>query len=48
MQPFVSVRCVSKRYEGRPVVDSVSLQVHARQSVVIVAQAAAARPRCCG
>ena len=36
MQPFVSVRCVSKRYSGRPVVDSVSLQVHARQSVVIV------------
>jgi ABC-type Fe3+/spermidine/putrescine transport system ATPase subunit len=36
MQPFVSVRNVTKRYDGRPVVDSVSLEIHAGQSVVIV------------
>ena len=36
MQPFVSVRRVTKRYGGRPVVDSVSLEVHAGESVVIV------------
>jgi ABC-type Fe3+/spermidine/putrescine transport system ATPase subunit len=36
MQPFVSVRRVTKRYDGHPVVDSVSLEVHAGESVVIV------------
>lgn len=36
MQPFVSVRRVTKHYGGRPVVDSVSLDVHAGESVVIV------------
>lgn len=36
MQPFVSVRCVTKRYDGRPAVDSVSLEIYAGQSVVIV------------
>jgi len=36
MQPFVSVRRVTKRYDGRAVVDSVSLEVHAGESVVVV------------
>jgi ABC-type Fe3+/spermidine/putrescine transport system ATPase subunit len=36
MQAFVSVRRVTKRYDGSPVVDSVSLEVHAGESVVIV------------
>lgn len=36
MQPFVSVRQVTKRYDGHPVVDSISLEVHAGESVVIV------------
>lgn len=36
MQPFVSVRHVTKRYDGHPALDSVSLEVHAGESVVIV------------
>lgn len=36
MQPFISVRRLTKRYDRRPVVDSVSLEVHAGTFVVIV------------
>jgi ABC-type Fe3+/spermidine/putrescine transport system ATPase subunit len=36
MQPFVGVQHVTKRYRDRPILDSISLEVHAGDSAVIV------------